>query len=344
MNDVPGIDAAPVTDWLEANVAGARGPFTFEVIAGGHSNLTYRVVGSNNIAYVLRRPPLGHRLASAHDMSREHRIIAALQGSAVPVPPALGLCVDDAVNGSPFYVMGFVDGHVIRDRPGAEAALSPPARRRSGESLVDTMAAIHAVDLDATGLTDLARHEGYIARQLKRWYGQWNEQKTRDIPEIDHIHDALVERIPEQGPATLVHGDYRLDNCIVGDDGSIRAVLDWEICTLGDPLADVGLLQVYWTGPGDDPSAWGGSATTADGFLDRSDLTIRYAQVSGRDLSQLPFYVSFAYWKLACILQGVYYRYVGGALGSRDPAELEPFNVQIDSAAARAAECLGALS
>lgn len=344
MNDVPGIDAAPVTDWLEANVAGARGPFTFEVIAGGHSNLTYRVVGSNSIAYVLRRPPLGHRLASAHDMSREHRIIAALQGSAVPVPPALGLCADDDVNGSPFYVMGFVDGHVIRDRPGAEAALLPSARRRSGESLVDTMAAIHAADLDATGLTNLARHEGYIARQLKRWYGQWNEQKTRDIPEIDHTHDALVERIPEQGPATLVHGDYRLDNCIVGDDGNIRAVLDWEICTLGDPLADVGLLQVYWTGPGDDPSAWGGSATTADGFLDRSDLTARYAQVSGRDLSLLPFYVSFAYWKLACILQGVYYRYVGGALGSRDPAELEPFNVQIDSAAARAAECLEALS
>ena len=344
MNDVPGIDAAPVTAWLEANVAGARGPFTFEVIAGGHSNLTYRVVGSNGVAYVLRRPPLGHRLASAHDMSREHRVIAALQGSAVPVPAALGLCSDDAVNESPFYVMGFVDGHVIRDREAAEAALTPPARRTAGESLVDTMAAIHAVDLDATGLADLARHEGYIARQLKRWYGQWNEQKTRNIPEIDDIHDALVQRIPDQGRATLVHGDYRLDNCIVGDDGTIRAVLDWEICTLGDPLADVGLLQVYWTGPGDDPSAWGGSATTADGFLDRDDLTARYAQVSGRDLSQLPFYVSFAYWKLACILQGVYFRYLGGALGSRDAAELEPFIVQIDSAAARAAECLEALS
>jgi aminoglycoside phosphotransferase (APT) family kinase protein len=343
MKDVPGIDAAPVTEWLEANVAGARGPFTFEVIAGGHSNLTYRVVGANGAAYVLRRPPLGHRLASAHDMAREHRIIAGLQGSAVPVAPALGLCTDEKVNDSPFYVMGFVEGHVVRDRDGAEAALAPSARRHAGESLVDTMAAIHSVDLDATGLTDLGRHEGYIARQLKRWYGQWNEQKTRDIPAIDDAHDALVQRIPEQGPATLVHGDYRLDNCIIGDNGSILAVLDWEICTLGDPLADVGLLQVYWTGPGDDLSAWGGSTTTADGFLDRSDLTARYAQVSGRDLSQLPFYVSFAYWKLACILQGVYYRYVGGALGSRDPAELEPFIVQIDSAAARAAECLEAM-
>lgn len=344
MNDVPGINAAPVTQWLEANVAGARGPFTFEVIAGGHSNLTYRVVGSDGAAFVLRRPPLGHRLASAHDMSREHRIIHGLKGSAVPVAPALGLCADEAVNNAPFYVMGFVDGHVVRDRAVAELALAPSARLRASESLVDTLAAIHAVDLDATGLSDLGKHEGYIARQLKRWYGQWNDQKTRDVPSIDHAYETLAQRIPEQGPAALVHGDYRLDNCIVGDDGDVRAVLDWEICTLGDPLADLGLLQVYWTGPGDEASAWAGTATTADGFLDRDDLITRYAAASGRDLSQLPFYVSFAYWKLACILQGVYYRYLGGALGSRDPVELEPFVVQIDGAAARAAECLEALS
>jgi aminoglycoside phosphotransferase (APT) family kinase protein len=344
MNDVPGIDVEPVTQWLEANVAGARGPFTFEIIAGGHSNLTYRVGGADGSTMVLRRPPLGHRLASAHDMSREHRIIAGLQGSAVPVAPALGLCTDESVNDAPFYVMGFVEGHVIRDPVGAELALTPSARRRAGISLVDTMAAIHAVDLEACGLSDLGKHEGYIARQLKRWYGQWNDQKTRDLPAIDDAHDALLQRIPEQGPATLVHGDYRLDNCIVGDEGEIRAVLDWEICTLGDPLADVGLLQVYWTGPGDEASAWGGGATTAEGFLDRGDLVARYALTSGRDLSQLPFYVSFAYWKLACILQGVYYRYLGGALGSRDPAELEPYVAQIDAAAERAAACLEALS
>ena len=344
MNDVPGINTSLVSQWLEANVAGARAPFSFEVIAGGHSNLTFRVVGSNGDAFVLRRPPLGHRLASAHDMSREHRIISALQTTAVPVPPSLGLCTDESVNDAPFYVMGFVEGHVVRDREIAERALTPSARRHAGESLVDTMAAIHAVDLDACGLADLGRHEGYIARQLKRWYGQWNDQKTRDVAEIDRVHDALVHCIPDQGPAAVVHGDYRLDNCIVGDDGTVRAVLDWEISTLGDPLADVGLLQVYWTGPGDEPSAWGGSATTADGFFDRADLTARYEAVSGRDLSQLPFYVSFAYWKLACILQGVYYRYLGGALGSRDPAELEPFVAQIDGAAARASQCLEALA
>ncbi len=335
-HDVPGIAVPTVTAWLEAHVAGATGPFTFDVIAGGHSNLTYRVTGADGTRYVLRRPPLGHRLASAHDMGREHRIISALQRSAVPVAPSLGYCDDEAVNDSPFYVMGFVDGHVLRDRAATEAVLDEAARRRASESIVDTMAAIHAVDLPAVGLDDLGKHEGYIARQLKRWYGQWNAQKTRELPDVDEVHDQLLRRVPEQGPATIVHGDYRLDNCMVGNDGRVVAVLDWEICTLGDPLADVGLLQVYWTGPNDEASAWTGSATTAPGFFDRAQLAERYAEVSGRDLSQLPFYVSFAYWKLACILEGVYARYLGGALGQRDPRELEPFKLQVEAAAARA--------
>ncbi|HUC31885.1 MAG TPA: phosphotransferase family protein, partial [Ilumatobacteraceae bacterium] len=261
---------------------------------------------------------------------------SGLQHTAVPVAPALGFCDDPDVNEAPFYVMGFVDGHVLRDRAAAEAVLDVDARRRASESLVDTMAAIHAVDLDAAGLSDLGRHEGYVARQLKRWYGQWNQQKTRELPAVDRVHDELSRCIPEQGPATIVHGDYRLDNTMVGDDGRVVAVLDWEICTLGDPLADVGLLQVYWNGPGDTASAWNGSATTAPGFLDRADLVARYADVSGRDLRDLSFYVSFAYWKLACILEGVYARYLGGALGQRDPAELLPFKLQVEAAAAQA--------
>ena len=339
--DVPGIQVATVTRWLETNVPGARGPIRFDVIAGGHSNLTYRLTGADGTAYVLRRPPLGHRLASAHDMGREHRIIHALQTSGVPVAPSLGFCDDTTVNDDPFYVMGFVRGHVLRDRLTAEATLTPEARRHASESIVDTMAAIHAVDLSAVGLADLGRHEGYIERQLKRWYGQWNAQKTRDLPAVDQVHDELLRRIPEQGPATIVHGDYRLDNCMVDDDGSVVAVLDWEICTLGDPLADVGLLQVYWTGPDDEASAWTGSATTAPGFMNRSELAERYAQVSGRDLTHLPFYVAFAYWKLACILEGVYARYLGGALGQRDPAELAPFELQVRAAAEQAQRALG---
>jgi len=333
---VAGIDLPAVSAWLVEHVGGAVAPFRFDVIAGGHSNLTYRVTGADGTRFVLRRPPLGHVLASAHDMGREHRIISGLQQSAVPVAPALGFCDDPAVNDAPFYVMGFVDGHVVRDRLVAEAVLTPDARRTASESIVDTMAAIHAVDLDATGLTTLGKHDGYIARQLKRWYGQWNQQKTRELPAVDRVHDELLRRIPEQGAATIVHGDYRLDNCMIGSDGRVMAVLDWEICTLGDPLADLGLLQVYWTGPGDMASPWNGTACSAPGFLDRADLAARYAQVSGRDISQLPFYVSFAYWKLACILEGVYARYLGGALGARDSAELEPFKLQVEGAAASA--------
>ena len=336
MSSVHGIDVPAVGNWLQAHVPGAVAPFEYEVIAGGHSNLTFKVTGADGTRFVLRRPPLGHVLASAHDMGREHRIISGLQRSAVPVAPALGFCDDPSVNGAPFYVMGFVDGYVLRDKAAAEAVLSVAARRTASESLVDTMAAIHQVDLHAAGLDQLGRHEGYIARQLKRWYGQWNQQKTRELPAVDRVHDALSQRIPEQGPATIVHGDYRLDNCMVGADGHVLAVLDWEICTLGDPLADLGLLQVYWTGPSDESSAWTGSDHTAEGFFDRTQLAERYAQVSGRDIGHLPFYVSFAYWKLACILEGVYARYLGGALGARDAAELEPFKLQVDGAAASA--------
>ena len=344
MSDVPGVQVPTVTNWLAQHVPGAAPPFQFDVIAGGHSNLTYRVTGADGSRFVLRRPPLGRRLASAHDMGREHRIISGLQHTAVPVAPSLGFCDDPSVNDAPFYVMGFVDGYVVRDRDVAEAVLTPTARRRASESIVDTMAAIHAVDLDATGLADLGRHEGYIERQLKRWYGQWNQQKTRDLAAVDVVHDALLQRIPEQGQATIVHGDYRLDNCMVADDGHVVAVLDWEICTLGDPLADLGLLQVYWTGPDDPASAWTGSACSAPGFMNRAELATRYAEVSGRDISSLPFYVSFAYWKLACILEGVYARYLGGALGQRSADELEPFKLQVEGAAASALQQLEALS
>ena len=251
---VPGIDIAPVSAWLEQHVDGAIGPFTYDPITGGHSNLTMTVTGSDGTRFVLRRPPLGHVLASAHDMSREHRIISGLQSSNVPVPPVAGLCTDESINGVPFYVMEFVDGHVLRDAAASATALNEVARANASCSLVDTMAKIHSVDLDAAGLSELGRQEGYIARQLKRWYSQWNQGKTRNLGSVDRVHDRLRERIPEQGPASIVHGDYRLDNCMVDDQGNVIAVLDWEICTLGDPLADLGLLQVYWTGPDDDDS------------------------------------------------------------------------------------------
>src|SRR5688572_30070730 len=250
MTEIKGIDAGAVTAWFEANVAGAQGPLTFDLIAGGHSNLTYGVTDAGGSRYVLRRPPLGHVLATAHDMSREHTIISALGPTDIPVPETLGLCTDEAVNGAPFYVMGFVDGFVLRDQKTAEAELDEAARRRAGESIADVLADLHAVDVEAVGLGDLGKHEGYIARQLKRWYSQFqasNELTKRPIPAMHEVHDRLAARIPEQQGVAVVHGDYRLDNCMVGPEGDVVAVLDWEICTLGDPLADLGLLQVYWT-------------------------------------------------------------------------------------------------
>jgi aminoglycoside phosphotransferase (APT) family kinase protein len=343
MADVTGFDEASVSGWLESHVVGAVAPFWFEPITGGHSNITVAVTAADAQRYVLRRPPLGNVLASAHDMNREHRVISGLEHSAVPVPPVLGFCDDRAVSDAPFYVMRFVDGAVIRDREHAESALDEAGRANTSRSIVDTMAAIHAVDIEAAGLSELGRHEGYIARQLKRWYGQWNQAKTRELPAIDRVHNGLLEQIPEQGQATIVHGDYRLDNCMVDHEGNVIAVLDWEICTLGDPLADLGLLQVYWTGPGDNASAWAGTATTAPGFWDRTRLADRYEEISGRSVDQLDFYVAFAYWKLACILEGVYSRYLVGALGARDADEFEPFRHQVDAAASGAEQYLGAL-
>ena len=333
-----------VEGWLVANIPGATAPFSYTQIAGGHSNLTFKVDDAAGNAYVLRRPPLGHRLASAHDMRREHRIIAGLANTNVPVAPALGLCTDESINELPFYVMQFVNGHVVRDKVTAQAVLGEAGCLRASESIVDTMAAIHAVDLKASGLNDLGKHEGYIARQLKRWHGNILEQRTRDLPLVDSVYEDLLKRIPEQGDATIVHGDYRLDNTMVDSSGNVIAVLDWEICTLGDPMADLGLLMVYWTGPNDESSAWSNSVCTAPGFLNRADLAQRYAEKSGRNISHLDFYVAFAYWKLACIIEGVYARYVGGALGNLDPSEFEHFKVQVDGAAQKAADLLSRMS
>ena len=329
-----------VEGWLVSNISGATAPFAYTQIAGGHSNLTFKVDDAAGHSYVLRRPPLGHRLASAHDMGREHRIIASLANSNVPVATARGLCTDAEINELPFYVMDFVDGHVVRDRTTSEELLGPAGCLRASESIVDTMAAIHAVDLKAVGLDDLGRHEGYIARQLKRWHGNIVEQRTRELPLVDSVFEELMARIPEQQGATIVHGDYRLDNCMVDAKGNIIAVLDWEICTLGDPMADLGLLMAYWTGPTDTASAWASAVCMADGFMNRAELAERYARVSGRDISQLDYYVAFAYWKLACIVEGVYARYLGGALGERDPAELEPFKMQVEGSTQLAVQLL----
>ncbi|MEZ5243728.1 MAG: phosphotransferase family protein [Acidimicrobiales bacterium] len=317
MNAPRGIDPGPVTDWILERRPDLVVPLGFELITGGASNLTFRVVDAAGTRLVLRRPPTGHVLASAHDMAREHRIMAALQDTAVPVPSLVGLCQDEAVIGADFYVMDFVDGRIIFDRADGEA-VDPALRPVMTNSLTDTLAALHAIDPDEIGLGDLGRKEDYCARQLRRWKRQVDEGSDRDMPLFQDLHDRFVAAIPPQQGAGIVHGDYRLDNCMMADDGTVAAVLDWELCTLGDVLADVAGMAMWW---GDDPAARGRIAdvpTRADGFGTRVEMLERYAQHSDRDVSDLPWYVAFQHWRLAAISEGVRVRFAAGAMGDQE--------------------------
>jgi aminoglycoside phosphotransferase (APT) family kinase protein len=323
----PGDGSAEVPDglqrdgleaWFAARAPELTPPLRFERIAGGLSNLTYRVQDAAGRRWALRRPPLGKRLGSAHDMGREHRVVAALAETEVPVPPLLGLCEDESVIGAPFYVMGFVEGPILRGLADAELFPDHDDRWAIGMRVADTLATIHTVDPDAVGLGELGRKEDYVARQLRRWQGQWEKSKTRELATVDRVHDRLAARIPPQGPATIVHGDYRLDNMILTPAGEVAAVVDWELCTLGDPLADVGTLMAYWPERGEEGLRLGEPANLAPGFPSRAELAARYAERSGRDLSNLNYYLALGYWKLAIILEGVYARYLGGGYGEVD--------------------------
>jgi aminoglycoside phosphotransferase (APT) family kinase protein len=342
--EVPGIRAEATTAWLVANVPGARPPLTFQLIAGGRSNLTYRVLDSGGRALVLRRPPLSGVLPSAHDMGREYRIISALRDTPVPVPEAIGLCEDPSVNGAPFYVMAYVDGIVPSDEKTVASTFDEPQRATSARSMVEVLAALHAVDPAAVGLGDLGRRDGYIERQLRRWSRQWEQSKTRELPAMEEAGRRLASSVPaQQGPSTIVHGDYRLDNLILSPAGEVLAVLDWELCTLGDPLADVGLLMVYWADPGDDVLPLDSTVTVLPGFPRSPQVADAYAAASGRDLSQLDFYVAFGYWKLAAILEGVYARSASGAYGDSDDT-YRRFATVVERLAERALDAITAAS
>jgi aminoglycoside phosphotransferase (APT) family kinase protein len=338
---IEGIDRSGVEGWFAANVPEVQLPLSFDRISGGRSNMTFGVRDAAGHGWALRRPPLGKRLGSAHDMGREHRVIAALQDTPVPVPPVIGLCEDESVNEAPFYVMGFVDGPILRSAEEAKQ-FGEVERMAIGERVVDTLVAIHEVDPDAVGLGELGRKEAYVERQLKRWQGQWEKSKTRELPVVDAVHERLSSRVPEQGPATIVHGDYRLDNMILSASGEVAAVVDWELCTLGDPLADIGMLLVYWSEEGDDFMPLFAPATIAPGFPKRDDVRDRYAEKSGRDLGQIDFFIALGYWKLAIILEGVYARYASGQYGKTDDAfqEFEKIVERLAGAADEAANRL----
>jgi len=332
---VRGIHADRVSAWLESHVVGARPPFTFSLITGGHSNLTYKVVGADGRAMVLRRPPLGAVLATAHDMGREHKIISGVAKSTVPVPPALGLCTDEAVNDAPFYVMAYVEGTVIDSREVAEKTVPEAERGALGVDIIEILARLHQVDVDAVGLGDLGRKEHYLERQLKRWRTQWEKSKTRELAAMDEVYEALSSEIPEQVGTAIVHGDYRLGNMLTGADHRIAAVLDWELCTLGDPLADLGYLLNNWAEPGEEegPTSRGAAIapTVAPGFPSRADLVARYEALTGRDASRIDYYRAFQYWRLAAIVEGVMARYLKGVMGGE--ADTDAFKAQIDGLA-----------
>lgn len=299
-----GLDAGRVSGWIAGLGLGAREPLTFTRAGNGRSNLTYLVTDAGGQQWVLRRPPLGHVLPSAHDVAREYRVLSALEGTAVPVPRTCGFTDDPAVTDAPFFLMSYVEGLVVDDVAAAQR-LDPGVRGELGRSLARTLATVHAVDIEAQRLATLASHEPYAARQIRRWRRQWAASRTRDLPAVDAIADRLAAAIPEQRELTLVHGDYHLLNIIAAPDGTaIRAVLDWELCTLGDPLADVGALLAYWSRPGD-VGMGPYTLSCLPGFPERAELTASYAAQTGRDLTAVPFWHVLGLWKVAIIGEGV---------------------------------------
>ena len=326
MSTPVGADPAVVGPYLASVLGDERwSRVRVDLIAAGMSNLTYVVTpegGSDDDAVILRRPPTGAVLATAHDMAREHRVVSALGPTAVPVPRTLHLCTDPAVLGAPFYVMERVVGLHVVDRIPAGYADEPAQRRAIGDGLVDVLADLHAVDHVAVGLSDFGRPEGFMARQVRRWTQQWDATRDRERPGLDALAARLAQTVPTTQRDGIVHGDFRLDNCLLDPQtpGRIRAVLDWEMSTLGDPLADLGMLHVYWPQTGEESVAGQSTVTALEGFPTRAEVAARYADRSGLDLSDLPWYVAFAYFKFAAIVAGIVARSAAGAMAGKDTA------------------------
>ena len=337
---VPGLeDVARLSAWLAENgLPGGGEELAVGLITGGRSNLTYRVEGEGAkreagltestapgpvpgrpaTRLVLRRPPLGHVLPTAHDMSREYRVLSALYGTAVPVPRPVAICSDTDVIGAPFYLMEWVDGVVFRTTEDTKI-LSPAQATMVSERFAEMLAAIHGTDVAAVGLAGFGRPEGYLERQLARWQRQWKLSVSQEVPGYDALVGRLAAGLPgvvaAAGAGTLVHGDFRVDNMLIepAPQPRIAAVVDWEMSTLGDPLADLGLSLVYWAEPGELealPPMVGATVTTAPGFLTRDEIAARYASLTGRDLSRLDYYMAFGCFKLAVVLEGINARFL----------------------------------
>lgn len=316
-----GIDAAGLSRYLRQRLPECGRLLGAEMISGGRSNLTY-LVQTEGGEVILRRPPMGHVLPTAHDMAREYRVLSALTGTEVPVPQPLALCEDLAVTGAPFYLMQRCRGVVIYgDWPsGFETSAGVATdRERLSRALVETLVHLHTIDWQAVGLGDFGRPQGFLARQVRRWGRQWEQNKTRELPAVDEIRRRLESLVPESAAATLVHGDYRLSNTMLaGDDpAQIVAVLDWEMSTIGDPLTDLGVLLTYWSQQDDSParreaSGQAGATTSLPGFWSRSQVAAEYQRLSRRSLAALDYYQLFGLYKLAVIAEGIHHRFLLG--------------------------------
>jgi aminoglycoside phosphotransferase (APT) family kinase protein len=341
-----GYKADAVEAWIKENVPALTPPLRWTRLQGGHSNLTYQLDDANGRQAVIRRPPQGDLLPKAHDMGREWSLISCLGPTAVPVPEAMGFCESPDVTGAWFYIMGLINGNPLYTAEDTQAYVPQDQRRKLGISFIDTLAKLHDVDPDAVGLGELGKKENYVGRQLKTWYRSWNasiEGAKYDDPRAHELQRFFLENTPEQGPARVVHGDYGMHNCLVGPDCTIAAVVDWEISTLGDPLADLAYALNPWPDPTDAEPVLPESATAPAGFPTRTELADHYAEISGRDLSQLDFYIGFNRWKTAAILHGVYARYCEGKKSSED-VDLDEMRERITRSLELAGEAVNRLS
>jgi aminoglycoside phosphotransferase (APT) family kinase protein len=333
-----GIQQDRLEAYFAEHVEGAAPPLRFSLITGGRSNLTYLVADAKGKKRVLRRPPTGAVLATAHDMGREHRIMSGLADTDVPVPRMLALCQDESVNDAPFYVMDYVEGDVLVTPQQTRKRVPEANRHPLGMHIIEVLANLHRIEPDDVGLGNLGRREAYLARQLKRWQTQWEKSKTRELPTMDEAHALLEAKMPEQVSTAIVHGDFRMGNFLTnGAKGRIEAVLDWELCTLGDPLADVGYLMNDWNGPSDErptASGTGLSATSSGGFPNREEILARYEELTGFSTKGVDYYRAFQYWRLAAIVEGVLSRYKKGVMG--DAVDTSAYEAQTTALASAA--------
>ncbi len=340
-----GYDVQAVESWIRDHVDSLEPPFEWIRLEGGHSNLTFKLIDSQGREAVIRRPPQGQLLPKAHDMSREWALISALGPTPVPVPAALGFCESPDVTGAWFYVMGCINGRPLYTNEDTESWVPEDKRLTMANSFVDVLADLHDVDPMAVGLGDLGKHDSYVARQLRTWYRSWNasiEGAEYDDPRAHDLQQFFLDNLPDQGPIRVVHGDYGPHNCLIGPDSSVAAVVDWEISTLGDPLADLAYALNFFPDPTDAIPIAPEAATAVPGFPTRMQMAERYAERTGRDLSNIDYYFGFNRWKSACIVHGVYARYMQGQKSS-EGVDLPHMKTRIEGALTMAEQAVSRL-